>query len=110
MTDDDLRQAGGRLGRLSLDEARRQQLTVEILRAALGWASSAQARRPARRRTPVPGGTPGDGLILGCEPNERSLRFGLERGYRALARLTSDRDRRIELVDMANAIRPKTWS
>ncbi len=52
----------------------------------------------------------GDGLILGCEPNERSLRFGLERGYRALARLTSDRGRRIELVDMANAIRPKTWS
>ena len=48
--------------------------------------------------------------ILGCEPNERSLRFGLERGYRALARLTSDRSRRIELVDMANAVRPKTWS
>jgi serine/threonine-protein kinase PknG len=51
-----------------------------------------------------------NGLILGCEPNERSLRFGLERGYRALARLTSDRGRRIELVDMANAVRPKTWS
>jgi len=27
-----------------------------------------------------------------------------------LARLTPDRSRRIELVDMANAIRPKTWS
>ena len=96
VTDDDLRQADGRLSRLSLDEARRQQLTVEILRAALGWASF--------RQVPAPG------QILGCEPNERSLRFGLERGYRALARLTSDRARRIELVDMANAIRPKTWS
>ena len=52
VTDDDLRQADGRLGRLSLDEARRQQLTVEILRAALGWASSGQAR------IPVPGGPP----------------------------------------------------
>ena len=31
-------------------------------------------------------------------------------GVRALARLTSDRNRRIELVDMANAVRPKTWS
>ena len=51
-----------------------------------------------------------NGLILGCEPNERSLRLGLERGYRALARLTSDRSRRIVLVDMANAVRPKTWS
>jgi len=100
---DDLRQADGRLGRLPLDEARRQQLTVEILRAALGWASSGQTPASGRR-------TSADGLILGCEPNERALRFGLERSYRALARLTSDRSRRIELVDMANAIRPKTWS
>jgi len=101
MTGDDLRQADGRLNRLALDEARRQQLTVEILRAALGWASTGQAPGLNGSR---------DGLILGCEPNERALRFGLERGYRALARLTSDRSRRIELVDMANAIRPKTWS
>ena len=100
---DDLRQADGRLGRLPLDEGRRQQLTVEILRAALGWASSDQAPASGRQGA-------ADGLILGCEPNERALRFGLERSYRALARLTSDRSRRIELIDMANAIRPKTWS
>jgi serine/threonine-protein kinase PknG len=111
MNGDDLRQADGRLGRLPLDEARRQQLTVEILRSALGWASSAQAQGSGSRQAPGPGQpASGGGLILGCEPNERALRFGLERGYRALARLTSDRDRRIELVDMANAIRPKTWS
>jgi len=78
-----------------------EKLIVPALRAALGWAGDS-GRAPAR--------TSGDGLILGCEPNERSLRFGLERGYRALARLTSDRSRRIELVDMANAVRPKTWS
>ena len=112
VTGDDLRQASGRLGRLPLDEARRQQLTVEILRAALGWASTGQAlpsgRAQGSARTPAR--VSGDGLILGCEPNERSLRLGLERGYRALARLTSDRSRRIELVDMANAVRPKTWS
>jgi serine/threonine-protein kinase PknG len=110
VTGDDLQQAGGRLGRMTLDEARRQQLTVEILRAALDWASSGQA--PSR---PVPvqqasGAASGDDLILGCEPNEHALRLGLERGYRALARLTSDRSRRIELVDMANAIRPMTWA
>jgi serine/threonine-protein kinase PknG len=110
VTDDDLKQAGGRLGRMTLDEARRQQLTVEILRAALDWASSGQA--PSR---PIPvrqasGAASGDDLILGCEPNERALRLGLERGYRALARLTSDRGRRIELIDMANAIRPMTWT
>ena len=112
VTGDDLRQASGRLGRLPLDEARRQQLTVEILRAALGWAAVGQARTPgqAQGSARTPARVSGDGLILGCEPNERSLRFGLERGYRALARLTSDRTRRIELVDMANAVRPKTWS
>ena len=48
VTGDDLHQADGRLGRLSLDEARRQQLTVEILRAALGWASSATRAGPRR--------------------------------------------------------------
>ena len=91
---DDLRQADGRLGRLVMDDVRRQQLTVEILRAALDWCASGP-----------PNGT---GPILGCEPNARALRFGLERSYRALARLTPDEDRRIELVDMANAIRPRT--
>jgi serine/threonine-protein kinase PknG len=121
LTGDDLRQADGRLGRLALDEARRQQLTVEILRAALDWTSSegaagsrqeAGSRQALASRQAAGAGWrgPGDGLILGCEPNERALRFGLERGYRALARLTSDRSRRIQLVDMANAVRPKTWS
>jgi serine/threonine-protein kinase PknG len=52
----------------------------------------------------------GDGRILGCEPNERALRFGLERGYRALASLTPDPARKVELVDMANAVRPRTWT
>ena len=83
-----------RLGQLVVDDVRRQQVTVEILRAALDWCATGQ-----------PAGT---GPILGCEPNARALRFGLERSYRALARLTPDEDRRIELVDLANAIRPRT--
>jgi serine/threonine-protein kinase PknG len=86
--------AGGQLGRLVVDDVRRQQLTVEILRAALDWCTSGQ---PA-----------GGGPILGCEPNVRAVRLGLERAYRALARLTPDEARRIELVDIANAIRPRT--
>jgi len=94
VTGDDLRQAGGQLGRLVVDDVRRQQLTVEILRAALDWCTSGQ---------PAAGGP-----ILGCEPNVRAVRFGLERSYRALARLTPDEARRVELVDMANAIRPRT--
>jgi serine/threonine-protein kinase PknG len=94
VTGDDLRQADGRLGQLAVDDMRRQQLTIEILRAALDWCQA--------------GRSSGDGPIAGCEPNARALRFGLERSYRALARLTPEPARRIELVDMANAVRPRT--
>jgi serine/threonine-protein kinase PknG len=100
VTGEDLRRADGTLGRLSLDEVRRQELTVEVLRAALDWASNGP--RSAGSHPPA-------GPILGCEPNERALRFGLERGYRALAKLTSDHQHKIELVDLANAVRPRTW-
>ncbi len=102
VSDDDLRQAAGRLGRLSLDEARRQELTVEILRTALDWVLSGRAPgRHTGRRHSRGAAAAGEGTILGCEPDERALRLGLERGYRALASLTSDRGRRIELVDIA---------
>ena len=67
---------------------------IETVEGAPDWCTTGQ---PA-----------GNGPILGCEPNARALRFGLERSYRALARLTPDEDRRIELVDLANAIRPRT--
>jgi serine/threonine-protein kinase PknG len=46
--------------------------------------------------------------ILGCEPTDRALRLGLERGYRALAGLSPDHANRIELVDLANQVRPRT--
>ena len=95
MTGDDLQQASGRLGRLALDEARRQQLTVEILRAALGWAENLSGRspraRPHRRRRPhprlraeralaalrpgtrLPGAGPAD---VGPQPPDRAGRHG----------------------------------
>jgi len=100
----DLRQADSRLGVLALDDLRREQLTVEILRAALDWVSTAPPS--ARRRGESAAGE----RILGCEPNERALRFGLERGYRALAGLSPDPARRHQLIDMANSVRPRTWT
>jgi serine/threonine-protein kinase PknG len=72
------------------------QLTVEVLQAALDRALAAE---------PL-----GAGQLLGFEMTERSLRFGLERSYRAQAQLSSDRHRRTMLVDLANDIRPSTWS
>lgn len=56
------------------------------------------------------GEAPDSSQLLGCENNERSLRFGLERTYRTQAQLTSGRRRRAELVDLANSVRPSTWS
>ncbi len=103
VTAGDLSQADGRLGRLPLDDVRRQQLTVEVLHAALDWVT---AQPPDTARGAA---ASGDGRILGCEPNERALRFGLERGYRALASLTPDHARKVELVDKANGVRPRTW-
>jgi serine/threonine-protein kinase PknG len=40
--------------------------------------------------------------------DDRSLREGMEHAYRSLARLATDRTKRIELVDQANAVRPRT--
>jgi serine/threonine-protein kinase PknG len=105
----DVHEADGRLVKLSLDDLRREQLTVEILHAALDWVADGGTR--AAPRAPQPDlDNKGYVRILGCEPNERALRFGLERGYRALASLTQDPARKVELVDMANAIRPRTWT
>jgi serine/threonine-protein kinase PknG len=92
---DDLRQAGGRLAQLKLDAIQMELLTAEILRAALGCVA--------------PGPSPG-GQLLGYDFTERGLRFGLERSYRAQARLAADQRRRIDLVDEANRVRPGTWS
>jgi serine/threonine-protein kinase PknG len=91
----DLREAGSRLARLTaLDAARQQQLTGEVLGAAL---------------TRVLAGEPLDaGELLGCQPTERSLRLGLERCYREQARLAPGRRQRIELADRANSVRPRT--
>jgi serine/threonine-protein kinase PknG len=101
----DVHEADGRLVKLSLDDVRREQLTVEILHAALDWVSGGGTRRAQPDLE-----NRGYVRILGCEPNERALRFGLERGYRVLASLTPDPARKVELVDMANAIRPRTWT
>jgi serine/threonine-protein kinase PknG len=93
---DDLREAGIRLARLDLDAARKLHLAAEILRGALDCV--------------VAGKPVGNGQLLGCELSERALRFGLEKNYRALARLVPDEMRRFELVDLANEVRPRTWS
>jgi serine/threonine-protein kinase PknG len=104
----DLREAADIVGKLKdLDEVSRQRLTVEILQAALDWTAANGHGGAGRAPAPV---QHGGALLLGWEMTERSLRFGLESGYRSLARLTSDAKSRIDLVDMANSVRPRTWT
>ncbi|MEU5257381.1 tetratricopeptide repeat protein [Amycolatopsis sp. NPDC021455] len=93
----DLLDASARLERLRLDAERRTRLSANVLEAAYEWL-----------RTPKQGGQTPGGHVLGCALEERELRFGLERCYRALARLAGTIEQRIELVDRANAIRPRT--
>lgn len=92
----DITKAGRGLSRLTLDPTAVQQVTAQVLAAALD-----------RLRAQQPLDT---GQILGCDNNERSLRFGLEKSYRAQAQLASDRQHRTQLVDLANYVRPSTWS
>jgi serine/threonine-protein kinase PknG len=90
----DLKEAGTRMERLRLDAAVRHALTVEVLQAGLALV---------RRDTVA-----GHSRLLGCRLTERGLRLGLERSYRALARLSATQPGRFALVDLANGIRPRT--
>ncbi|KPI18601.1 serine/threonine protein kinase [Actinobacteria bacterium OK074] len=89
------------LGGYGLDAVRREQLSTEVLGAALDWVlSGSQGPAPAAA---------GDRALLGSALDERGLRFGLERSYRTLARLASGGEERIDLVERANRYRPRTW-
>jgi len=95
-SDSELHEAARQLSRLRLSPAQQQRLSSELLQAALARVIHGQ-----RLNT---------GPLLGIEPNERAVRLGLEKNYRQLARLAPDRARRVALVDMANGVRPRTWS
>jgi len=96
VTERDLVEAGGRLERLTLDAERRTRLTAEVLEACHEWVLTSKT-------SPQPGTK-----VLGWDLSEREVRFGLERCYRSLARLASNVEQRVELVDKANSIRPRT--
>jgi serine/threonine-protein kinase PknG len=86
------------LAGFGLDAVRREQLATEVLGTALDWVlSGGHGARPVQT------------ALLGCRLDERGLRLGLERSYRVLARLAQRGDERIELVERANRLRPRTW-
>ncbi|MEU4343461.1 tetratricopeptide repeat protein [Nocardia sp. NPDC023852] len=91
-----LREAGSRVERLALDSKHRlAQIRMRVLAAALGWL---RAGKIPSYQAP----------LLGAELHQDGVRTGLEQCYRELARGTDDLWTRIELVDKANTIRPRT--
>ncbi|QKV94941.1 protein kinase [Streptomyces sp. NA02950] len=89
-----------RLGAFGLDAVRRERLRTEVLGSALDWVLSGSSGAPPGHTGPS---------LLGSSLDERGLRFGLERSYRVLARLAQRGEERIELVERANRLRPRTW-
>ncbi len=92
----DLSRADATVAQLKLSGEQRASLTRELFEAAL------QLLRTGRIH-PDPATT-----LLGEPVTEVRLRLGLERAYRALARLAPTRDERINLIDRANQTRPRT--
>jgi serine/threonine-protein kinase PknG len=95
---DELLVAATILESLSVKGEQRARLQAELLEAALALVER--------------GGAFDDGRdsLLGHRFQERDLRFGLERSYRELARWAPSNSERIQLVDHANQVRPRTWT
>jgi serine/threonine-protein kinase PknG len=96
-TGDELLGAGAILTSLPIRGGERARLEAELLEAALALVQSGSSFGEA------------SDSLLGCRLRERELRLGVERSYRELARWAASSRERVQLVDRANQIRPRTW-
>lgn len=110
LTEPDLLAAGRRLEALRLDPERHERLAAEVCEAALLLLRPGPAAHGNGRGPHAGNGAPGrtGGELLGVPLAEDQVRRRLEKGYRELAGLARDRDRKVLLVDRANAVRPRT--
>jgi serine/threonine-protein kinase PknG len=97
-TADNLLTAGSILESLAVIGEQRARLRAEVLEAALALTTRGGAFDDGRAS------------LLGYRFSERDLRFGVESSYRELARWAPSSSERIELVDRANRVRPRTWT
>ena len=97
-TADDLLVAGSILETLPVRGEQRVRLAADVLEAALALVQRGGAFDDGRAS------------LLGYRFAERDLRSGVERSYRELARWSASSAERIELVDHANQVRPRTWT
>ncbi|MEU7630389.1 tetratricopeptide repeat protein [Nocardia sp. NPDC049220] len=78
-------------------ESRAVQMRLLVLGTALAWLQSGETPKHP------------DATLFGGPFTERQLRMNIEAGLRTLARAAPGRNHRYALVDLANAIRAKTW-
>ncbi len=89
--------SASRVSSLPRGESRAVQMRVLVLGAALAWLQAGNTpKRP-------------DATLFGAPFTEHELREGTEATLRALARGAPNRKHRYALVDLANAIRAKSW-
>ena len=92
----ELKEVSNLIEAMALDSAYRFQLSRQVLETALHLLTE-------KRVAPVPAVA-----ILGQSFEERQVRQGLERCLRGIAH-DSDYAAKIQLVDEANRVRPRTW-
>jgi serine/threonine-protein kinase PknG len=95
---DELLVAGASLESLPVRGEQRARLQTELFEAALELVERGRVSDDGRAS------------LLGHRFLERDLRLAAERSYRELARWASHSSERIELVDRANQVRPRTWT
>lgn len=95
----ELAEASVLLKKLSLDAREQARLICEVFDAALLLITSSGGK--AAGLTTV--------TVLDRPLEETAIRRGLEASYRELARLTTDPQERMTLVDKANSVRPSSW-
>ena len=95
---DELLVAGAVLESLPVRGEQRARLQAELLEAALELVQHGAVFDDGRAS------------LLGHRFLERDLRLGVERSYRELARWAPSSAERIEMVDRANQVRPRTWT
>lgn len=96
LTDVDLFDAAHRVSSLPADEGRALQMRALVLGTALEWIRTGHSPRRDHDR------------LLGSRFTENGLRRGTEAALRELARKCPERTHRYTLVDLANAIRPRS--
>ncbi len=97
----ELHEMSSRVQALGLDGEAYESMVCRVLLGALDWVGAHPPASAVARNM-------SQGRVFDADLTEREVRLALERSYRARARMAADRRSRIELVDQANSLRPRT--